>query len=73
MDQPNLPRHVLERAERRWATVLSRQAAPRPAARLQGMQGPSPDSPRQLPEGKPVQSASSGQIAAGYSDLRLQR
>ena len=31
MDVPNLPRHVLERAERRWTAVLSRQAALRPA------------------------------------------
>jgi hypothetical protein len=30
MDQPNLPRHVVERGERRWAGVLSHQATLRP-------------------------------------------
>jgi hypothetical protein len=30
MDQPNLPRHVVERIERRWAAVLSHQTALRP-------------------------------------------
>jgi hypothetical protein len=27
MDQPNLPKHILDRVERRWSTVLSQQAA----------------------------------------------
>jgi SPW repeat-containing protein len=34
MDGPNLPRHVLQRIERRWAAVLSQQAALRPAREL---------------------------------------
>ena len=55
MDEPNLPRHVLERVERRWAAVLSHQAALRPAGKLRGMQEPSTDSTRQPPESKPAQ------------------
>ena len=31
MDQPDLPRHIVERVERRWAAVLSHQATLRPA------------------------------------------
>ena len=58
MDEPNLPRHVLERAERRWATVLSRQAAQRPARTHPETQVPSPDRTSQLPESEPAQPTS---------------
>jgi hypothetical protein len=51
MDEPNLPRDVLERVERRWAAVLSRQAALRPG-RLREMPEASPDSTGQPPESK---------------------
>jgi hypothetical protein len=54
MERPNLPRHVLERVERRWAAVLSRQAAQRPAKRLQEIQEPSLDR-GQTPESAPAQ------------------
>ena len=59
MDQPslpNLPRHVLERVERRWAAVLSYQSTLRPEKKLPGMQEPSPD--RQAPESEPSQPLS---------------
>ena len=58
MDEPNLPRHVLERAERRWASLLSRHAALRPVTKPPGMQQPSPDNTRQPPENKPAQPTS---------------
>lgn len=58
MDEPNLPRHVLEREERRWASVLSRQAPARPATKPSGTQQPSPDTIRQPSESKPAQSTS---------------
>jgi hypothetical protein len=61
MDMPNLPRHVLERVERRWAAVLARQAALRPVRRPRGMQQPSPDGPRQTPERAPAQPISKRQ------------
>jgi hypothetical protein len=61
MDEPNLPRHVLERAERRWASILSHQAAKRPATKAPGMQQPSPESTRQPSESKPAQSTSKRQ------------
>jgi hypothetical protein len=54
MDQPvlpNLPRHVLERVERRWAAVLSYQSTLRPEKKFLRMQEPSPD--RQPPESGP--------------------
>jgi hypothetical protein len=35
MDQPNLPKHILDRVERRWSTVLSQQAARANLARFQ--------------------------------------
>jgi len=53
MDEPNLPRDLLERTERRWAAVLSHQAARRADRRVQ--EEPSPDSARQPPESKPAQ------------------
>lgn len=40
MDQPNLPRHIVERVERRWAAVLSHQATLRPE---RDSEDPSPD------------------------------
>ncbi|MEH2525227.1 hypothetical protein V1288_003136 [Bradyrhizobium sp. AZCC 2176] len=46
MNGPNLPLHVLERAERRWASVLSRQAAKPPATKSAGTPS-SPDDTRQ--------------------------
>jgi hypothetical protein len=72
MGVPNLPRHVLERAERRWAAVLSRQAALRPASRPPGMQEPSADSRRQPPETRPAEPASKQPIEPGRSNLCLQ-
>ncbi len=57
MDEPNLPRHVLERAERRWAAVVSRQAALRPASGRRGTQEPSPGT-TQAPESQPGQPTS---------------
>jgi len=39
MDQPNLPRHVVERVERRWAAVLSHQTMTRPQRERVGMTG----------------------------------
>jgi hypothetical protein len=50
MDQPNLPHHVVERVERRWAAVLSQQATRRPEGKLPGIKHPSPDRMRQTPE-----------------------
>ena len=58
MDEPNLPRHVLERAERRWAAVVSRQAGPRPGFAHRGTQEPSPDGTTQPPESEPAQPTS---------------
>jgi len=55
MDEPNLPRHVLERAERRWAAVVSRQAGPRPGFAHRGTQEPSPDGISQSPESESAQ------------------
>ena len=55
MDEANLPRHVLERAERRWAAVLSRQVAQKRRAEPQE---PSPDSTSQPPESEPAQPTS---------------
>jgi hypothetical protein len=57
MDEPNLPRHVVERAERRWASVLSHQAAHRPVTKPHQMPQPSPAGPSQPPESKPDQPA----------------
>ena len=42
MDGLNLPRHVVERVERRWAAVFSRQATLRPVSKLVGVKDPSP-------------------------------
>jgi hypothetical protein len=59
MDQPvlpNLPRHVLERVERRWAAVLSYQSTLRPEKKFLRMQEPSLD--RQPPESGPSQPLS---------------
>jgi hypothetical protein len=50
MDQLNLPNHVIERVERRWAAVLSQQAARRPEGKLLGMKNASPDCVKQTPE-----------------------
>jgi hypothetical protein len=55
MEEPNLPRHILELAERRWAAVLSHQAALRPARNLLTTQRPLPDTTRRPPECKPAQ------------------
>ena len=52
MDEPNLPRDLLERTERRWAAVL--QAARRPDRRARG-EPSSDNSARQAPESKPAQ------------------
>lgn len=71
MDEPNLPRHVLERVERRWAAVFSRQAALRPAREVPELQQPSPDSARQAPESKPAQPTSKRPDWNGDSDFRL--
>ena len=46
MDGSNLPLHILERAERRWASVLSRQAAKPPVTKSVGTPS-SPDDTRQ--------------------------
>ena len=54
MDEPNLPRHVLERAERRWASVLSHQAM-RTVTKPAGTPQPSPDNTRQPSGSKPGQ------------------
>jgi hypothetical protein len=43
MDQLNLPHHVIERVERRWAAVLSQQAARRPEGKLLELKNASPD------------------------------
>ena len=58
MDQLNLPQHVLERVERRWAAVLSHQATLRPKGKLRGMKDPSPDFTKQTPEGRSAQPMS---------------
>jgi len=42
MNQANLPRHVVERVERRWAAVLSYQATRRLEGKLLEMRNPSP-------------------------------
>jgi hypothetical protein len=66
MDVPNLPRHVLERAERRWAAVLSRQAALRPAGSLPAMrQERSADSLRRPLEKRPAEPASKRRTESG--------
>jgi hypothetical protein len=62
MEEPNLPRHILELAERRWAAVLSHQAALRPAGNLgttrqpfcRTPQGgrPNASQPNQIPSGR---------------------
>jgi len=46
MDQPNLPHHVVQRVERRWAAILSQQAALRPEEKL-----PVRTRPRRMPGG----------------------
>jgi hypothetical protein len=58
MDQPNLPHHVVERVERRWAAVLSQQATRRPEGKLPGIKDPSPDRMKQTPETGSAQSLS---------------
>jgi hypothetical protein len=55
MEEPNLPRHILELAERRWAAVLSRQAALRPARSLRTTQQPLPETTSRPSEHKPAQ------------------
>ena len=55
MDGPNLPLHVVERAERRWAAVLSRQAAKLPATMYAGTPQSSPDHTREPAGSKPCQ------------------
>ncbi len=55
MDEPNLPRHVLARVERRWASVLSHQAAMRMVTKPAGTPQPSPDNTRQPSGSKPGQ------------------
>jgi hypothetical protein len=72
MDVPNLPRHVLERAERRWAAVLSRRSALRPAGRLPVMQERSADSLGWPPEKGCAEPASKCRTEPGISDLYLQ-
>jgi len=57
MDEPNLPRHVLERAERRWAAIVSRQA-PRQGCGHRITPEPLPEGTRQLPESEPAQPTS---------------
>ena len=39
MDQLSLPRHIVERVERRWAAVLSHQATLRPEKDRVGTKG----------------------------------
>ena len=51
MDEPNLPRDVLERLERRWAATLSHQAALRPGRLREVLEAPR-DSTGQPPESK---------------------
>jgi hypothetical protein len=51
MEQPNLPRHVVERVERRWAAVFSQQAT----RRLEKMKDPSPEGTKPTPEQGSVQ------------------
>jgi hypothetical protein len=67
MDEPVLPRHVLERAERRWASILSHQAAHRRERKLPATQQSSPDST------SPPSQPRSDRTGTGPSDLRLQR
>jgi hypothetical protein len=50
MDQPNLPRHVVERVERRWAAVLSHQTMTRPQRERVGMTDPAHDVTKQTPK-----------------------
>jgi hypothetical protein len=57
MDQSNLPRHVVERVERRWAKVLSHRPTQRPEKKHPGMKDPSHDIAKQTPEtgsGQPI-------------------
>jgi hypothetical protein len=58
MDQSNLPRHVVERVERRWAKVLSHQPSLRPEKKPPGMKDPSADLAKQTPEGGSAQPIS---------------
>jgi hypothetical protein len=55
MDEAKLPRDVLVRVEQRWAKLLSRQAAGRPA-RARATPEPAPDSAPS--ESKPAQPTS---------------
>ncbi|SIN87154.1 hypothetical protein SAMN05443247_00354 [Bradyrhizobium erythrophlei] len=50
MDQPNIPRHIVEQLERRWAAVRSQQARRRPEGKLPEIKDPSPDRTKQTPE-----------------------
>lgn len=70
MDQPNLPRHVVERVERRWAAVLSYQAALRPECDRVGVKDPSPDLAKQtLEQGVPSQcpGGQSGTVCSDWT------
>jgi hypothetical protein len=58
MDQPNLPRHVVERIERRWAAVLSHQTALRPKRDRVATKDPSPDLAKSAPENGTAQPMS---------------
>jgi hypothetical protein len=58
MDQPNLPRHIVERVERRWAAVLSHQATLRPAWDRAGTKDPSPDLAKPAPAKETAQPMS---------------
>ena len=55
MDGSNLPLHVVERAERRWAAMLSRQAAKLPFTMPAGTPQSSPDHARKPAGSKPGQ------------------
>jgi hypothetical protein len=62
MDQPNLPRYIVERVERRWAAVLSNQATLRPERDRVATNDPSPNLAKPAPDKETVQPLSAASL-----------
>ena len=65
MDQLSLPRHIVERVERRWAAVLSHQATLRPERNGVATKDPSPDPAKPARQMKPASQCPSGEPGPG--------
>jgi hypothetical protein len=67
MDQPNLPRHIVERVERRWAAVLSHQATLRPERDSVATKDPTPDPAKPARDNETAQRMSKRPVRTGSS------